>query len=70
MVSSLTHRLVERHVEEDAINEIILRNVGHAGRQHRVHEVRVDHLLGHCADARLVTALGSDPRGVFCVRIE
>ena len=57
MSGRLTHRVVECHVEEDAVDEIVLRDVGHARGQHRVHEVGMDHLLSHRARAR-----GSQPR--------
>ena len=49
MAGRRTHRIVERHVEEDAIYEIVLADVGHAGGEHRVHKVGVDHRLRHCA---------------------
>ena len=50
MAGRRTHRFVERHVEEDAVDEIVLGDVGHAGGgEHRVHEVGVDHRLRHRA---------------------
>ena len=59
----MTHRVVERHVEEDAVDEIVLGAVDRADRgEHRVHKVRVDHLLSHCARARGALAPSPDPR--------
>ena len=51
--------------EEDAVDEIVLGDVGHAGGEHRVHEVGVDHRLRHCAG--LNAAEGPRQRPPRCI---